>query len=245
MKTFLSEIRDTIAPGRDSKYGPLPPLLLAMTVVTGLVDAFSYLTLGHVFVANMTGNVVLMGFALAGAAGFSLAASVTALVSFGVGAIIGGKLASSLGEHRGRLLSTAAGIQAACLSASVALSLASGSPVAAGYRYALIAVLAGSMGIQNAAARHLAVPDITTTVLTMTITGAAADSKIAGGAGSRSGRRLITLVAMLMGAVVGASLVIHVDIAYPLVIALCMIVGVATTAAVAGRSGAPWVHAGK
>ncbi len=65
--SFLSELRRTLLPARDSKHGPLPPLLVAMTFVTGLVDAFSYLLLGHVFVANMTGNVVLLGFALVGA----------------------------------------------------------------------------------------------------------------------------------------------------------------------------------
>jgi hypothetical protein len=42
----------------DRSHDPLPVLLVCMTVVTGLVDAFSYLSLGHVFVANMTGNVV-------------------------------------------------------------------------------------------------------------------------------------------------------------------------------------------
>ncbi len=47
-------------------HGPLPVLLLALTVATGLVDAVSYLVLGHVFVANMTGNVVFSGFALSG-----------------------------------------------------------------------------------------------------------------------------------------------------------------------------------
>ena len=67
MSSFVSEIRQTIIPGRDTRDGPLPPLLVAMTLVTGLVDAFSYLLLGHVFVANMTGNVVLLGFALVGA----------------------------------------------------------------------------------------------------------------------------------------------------------------------------------
>jgi uncharacterized membrane protein YoaK (UPF0700 family) len=190
----------------------------------------------------MTGNVVLMGFALAGAKGFSLAGSLVALASFAAGALAGGKLASRLGEHRGRLLRTAASVQAVCFAASVVLALASGSPVVAGYRYTLIAVLSVSMGIQNAAARSLAVPDITTTVLTLTITGAAADSKSAGGDGSRSGRRLIVVLAMLVGALVGASLVIHFNIAYPLVIALCVIVAVATTAGVAGRSDALWVH---
>ena len=75
MNTFLSEIRETIMPGRGGEFGPLPPLLLTMTIVTGLVDSFSYLTLGHVFVANMTGNVVLLAFALIGAKGFSIPGS--------------------------------------------------------------------------------------------------------------------------------------------------------------------------
>ena len=44
-----------------SGFGPLPPLLVVMTVVTGIVDAVSYLALGHVFVANMTGNVAFLG----------------------------------------------------------------------------------------------------------------------------------------------------------------------------------------
>jgi len=49
----------------------LVPLLLLMTAVTGTVDAVSILRLGHVFVANMTGNVVFLGFALAGSPGFT------------------------------------------------------------------------------------------------------------------------------------------------------------------------------
>jgi Protein of unknown function (DUF1275) len=79
MNVFPAEIRQMIIPDRGGAYGPLPPLLVAMTVVTGLVDAFSYLVLGHVFVANMTGNVVFLAFALAGAGGFSLPAVVVAL----------------------------------------------------------------------------------------------------------------------------------------------------------------------
>src|SRR5580704_12648879 len=54
--------------------GPSHPLVLSLatlTVVSGVVDAVSYFGLGHVFTANMTGNVVLIGFALAGAPGFS------------------------------------------------------------------------------------------------------------------------------------------------------------------------------
>ena len=134
-------------PGRD---GPLPPLLVAMTLVTGLVDAFSYLVLGHVFVANMTGNVVFLGFALAGAPGFSIGASIVALASFCLGALVGGQAGKRYGAHRGRLLSTATAVEAVLLGASVVLASLSGSPVTTGFRYSLIFVLATAMGVQNA-----------------------------------------------------------------------------------------------
>ena len=62
---------------RDPRHGPLPPLLVLLTVITGLVDAVSYLALGHVFVANMTGNVVFLGFAVVDAEDFSVPASLT------------------------------------------------------------------------------------------------------------------------------------------------------------------------
>ena len=70
MSSILLDIRQTLVPDQSGKDGPLPPLLLCLTLVTGLVDAFSYLALGHILVANMTGNVVFLGFALAGAPGF-------------------------------------------------------------------------------------------------------------------------------------------------------------------------------
>jgi uncharacterized membrane protein YoaK (UPF0700 family) len=74
-----SRTERSLWPWADSGFGPLPPLLVVMTVVTGVVDAVSYLALGHVFVANMTGNVVFLGFALAGAGGLSVPASLVAL----------------------------------------------------------------------------------------------------------------------------------------------------------------------
>src|SRR5882757_148369 len=112
-----------------SEHGPLPPLLLGLTLVTGLVDAFSYLLLGHVFVANMTGNVVFLGFAIAGAPGFSIPASLVALGSFLVGALLGGKASSRLGHHRGRLLAATTAFQVFLLAASAVVAAASGDPV--------------------------------------------------------------------------------------------------------------------
>ena len=81
-------------------WGPLPELLLALTLVTGLVDAVSILALGRVFVANMTGNVVFSGFAIAGAPGFSLSASAFALAGFLAGAALGGRLTRQAGHDR-------------------------------------------------------------------------------------------------------------------------------------------------
>jgi uncharacterized membrane protein YoaK (UPF0700 family) len=213
-----------------------------MTVVTGLVDAFSYLVLGHVFVANMTGNVVFLGFALVRTPGFSIAASIVALVSFWAGAFVGGKVGVRFGAHRGRHLATAISIQAALLALAVILAGVSGSPISAGYRYPLILVLALAMGIQNATARKLAVPDLTTTVLTLTITGIAADTTGPSGAGSSDGRRALSVASMLVGALIGAVFVLHVAMILPLVTALVLLVVIAITARALGRVDAPWVH---
>jgi uncharacterized membrane protein YoaK (UPF0700 family) len=104
-----------------------------------------------------------------------------------------------------------------------------------GLRYALIVVLSATMGVQNATARKLAVPDLTTTVLTLTITGIAADSPLAGATGSHAARRLISIAAMLGGALAGAVLVLHSHIVYPLAIALVLLVAVALFAIVRTR----------
>jgi uncharacterized membrane protein YoaK (UPF0700 family) len=240
MQAFLKDIRETIVPDRGSAHGPLPPLLLAMTVVTGLVDSFSYLLLGHVFVANMTGNVVFLAFALVGARGFSIPASIAALAAFGLGAAVGGRVSVRLASSRARLLSTGTTIQTAFIAVSVVLAAVSADTVTEGYRYGLIVVLGISMGLQNAAARTLAVPDLTTTVLTMTITGITADSMLAGGTGTRAGRRWLTVAVMFAGAVAGAVLIVHSQNVYPLAIALLIAVTVTVTTRAAGAAHPAW-----
>jgi len=242
MPTFLTEVRETLAPKRTDRFGPLPPLLVAMTLVTGLVDSFSYLLLGHVFVANMTGNVVFLGFAVAGAPGFSITASVVALVAFGVGSVVGGRIVQRFGHHRGHHVAVATATQSLLLAVSVVLALVGSHPFGAGVRDALIIVLALAMGVQNSSVRRLAVPDLTTTVLTLTVTGIGADSALGGGKGSKSGRRLISVVAMFLGALAGAALIIHVHVAVPLVIALAVVVVVAVVSHWSGRSNPPWTH---
>lgn len=168
-----------------SKDGRLPPLLLVLTVVTGVVDAVSYLKLGHVFVANMTGNVVFLGFGIAGARGLSSAASLVAIASFLIGGLAGGRFGARLGEDHAGLLRGTIVVQLGCVVVAVVVAGLAGGQIGNGSRYTLIVLLATAMGIQNAAARRLAVPDLTTTVLTLTLTGIASDSRLAGGARSR------------------------------------------------------------
>jgi uncharacterized membrane protein YoaK (UPF0700 family) len=235
MNAFLTDVRQTLVPARGSKDGLLPPLLVGLTAVTGLVDAFSYLVLGHVFVANMTGNVVFLAFALAGTGGFSALASLVAIGCFAVGALAAGRLARHPARRRERLLGVTAAAQAVLLAAAVIIAALTAQPLAAGLRYTLIVLLAAAMGGQNATARKLAVPDLTTTVLTLTITGIAADSPLAGATAAKAGRRLISVAAMLVGALVGALGVMHVRIAFPLVIALLILVAVALTAVARSR----------
>ncbi len=236
LNAFLADARQTVAPSRGAKDGLLPPLLVALTAVTGLVDAFSYLVLGHVFVANMTGNVVFFAFALAGVRGFSAPASVAAIGCFALGALGAGRLGRSLAARRELLLGVTAGIQAVILAEAVTMTALTPRPIPVGLRYALIVALALAMGVQNATARKLAVPDLTTTVLTLTITGIAADAPIAGAAGSRAARRLISVAAMGVGALAGALFVLHVHIVYPLVVALIILAAVAVTAALRARN---------
>jgi uncharacterized membrane protein YoaK (UPF0700 family) len=242
MPTFLSEVRETLVPDPSSRFGPLPPLLVAMTVVTGLVDAFSYLLLGHVFVANMTGNVVFLGFAVAGAAGFSIGASVVALAAFGLGSVLGGRIVQRFGHHRGHHVAVATATQALLLAVSVVLALVGTRPFDSGVRYALIVFLALAMGVQNSSVRRLAVPDLTTTVLTLTVTGIGADSALGGGKGSKSGRRLISVAAMFIGALAGAALILHVHVAVPLIIAFAIVIAVAVVSHWSGRTNPAWTQ---
>ncbi|WP_093185572.1 YoaK family protein [Sanguibacter gelidistatuariae] len=196
-----------IHPPRDDPHGPLPPLLLILSVVTGLVDSLSYLMLGHVFVANMTGNVIFLGFAVGGAEGFSIVTSITAILAFSVGALLGGRVDSTSHRHRGRLVFRAALIETVAVLLALGWVAISRDPFTGAGRYVLVVLLAVAMGLQNSAATSLNVPDLTTTVLTKTITGISADARVVGGQGSRVGRRGVSILAMFTGALVGALLV--------------------------------------
>jgi uncharacterized membrane protein YoaK (UPF0700 family) len=206
--------------------------LIVLTVVSGIVDAVSYLGLGHVFTANMTGNVVLLGFAVAGAPGFSIAASLASLGSFLVGAIAAGRVTNHVASRRHWLL-IAMAIEGLFAGVAATISAIHSGAVASGSaRYTIIAVLAFAMGVRNSTIRRLAVPDVTTTVLTMTLTGLAADSSLAGGSNPKLGRRSSAVAAMLAGAIIGAVLYLHTGATWPLVVIAVTVLATMTLVAV-------------
>ena len=220
------------------RHGPLPALLLVLTVSTGVVDAVSILALGRVFIANMTGNVVFIGFALAGAPGFSLAAALLALAGFLVGAGIGGPVIGRFHGQRGRLLAVVATAELVLLVVCLVVAFASAEPFGTVPRDVIAVLAAVALGLQNATARALAVPDATTTVLTMTLTGFAADLR------DRNGRvllrRLLAVAAMLLGALAGALLVLRVSAAAALALVVVLVAVVCAGAWPASRSTGAW-----
>jgi uncharacterized membrane protein YoaK (UPF0700 family) len=180
--------------------------LLLLTFSTGIVDAISVLVLGHVFVANMTGNVIFLGFWFAPHTVVDMTAAVVAFVSFVTGAILGGRLARHLDSDVRRWLTVALGIEVAVL---VTLSILSGTGVLDYHdntKLILIAGLAVTFGIQAATARQFGIQELSTTVLTTTIVGIGFDSRLAGGTGHRERLRYSVVLTMCAGALVGATL---------------------------------------
>lgn len=199
---------------------PVQAALLLLTFSTGLIDAVSFLGLGHVFTANMTGNIVFLGFAVAGAPGLSVVRSLVSLGLFLLGAMGGGRLAKAMASQAipqwlVTAVLTEAGLLLAAALAAIGFDISSGHP--AGSVYAVIALTALAMGLRNATVRRLAVPDLTTTVLTLTLTGIAADSSLAGGRNLRMPRRLASVGLMFAGAAVGA-LLLRFGLAVPLAV---------------------------
>lgn len=249
MTSHLAEAGRTIIPRKNDRYGLLNPALVVLTFVAGLVDALSYLALGHVFVANVTGNIVFLGFAFAHAQGFVWWTSALTLAAFMVGALIGGRIIRRFGANRAKHLLVSTCVQLAFVIAALVgiwllnrfspeptiggigggMTASATSPSAVASTAAsaqasqpslnfptashidlhiitLIVLLAPAMGIQNSTARKLSVPDLPTTVLTMTLTGIVADTSAHGHEQSKLGRRAVVMCALALGALTGAML---------------------------------------
>jgi uncharacterized membrane protein YoaK (UPF0700 family) len=180
--------------------------LLLLTFATGLVDAVSVLVLGHVFVANMTGNVIFLGFWFVPHSGVDMMAAVVAFVCFVVGTVLGGRLARHLDHDVRRWLVVALGMEVLVLTVLAALA---GSGIVHYHDNGKLAVIAGlavTFGSQSATARQFGIQELSTTVLTSTIVGIGFDSRLAGGTGQREKLRYAVVLTMCGGATLGATL---------------------------------------
>lgn len=178
-------------------------LLLVLTFSTGIIDGICYLALDQVFTANMTGNVLILGMGLAGGPDVPTAGPLVALAAYVAGAAVAGFAFRNqrAGWHR-TTTGLFAGVGVGVLAAS-AVAAAVGTP-RGWHLLVVVAVLGVSMGVQAATARHLSVKDLTTTVVTSTLTGLAADS-FQGSHGREAWvRRVAAVVALGSGAAVGA-----------------------------------------
>jgi uncharacterized membrane protein YoaK (UPF0700 family) len=178
-------------------------VLVVVTFVTGMVDAVTYLGFGHVFAANMTGNVIVLGFALVGAGEISATASVVSLAAFIAGAAVSARVSGVLQPSRRRWLLTMLSVETGLLAAAAALSL---SQRAASIDLVIVGLLAVAMGMRTVTVRRLGISDVSTTVLTSTLAGLAADTLMRGAPFRTGGVRLVIVVAMLLGAASGALL---------------------------------------
>ncbi|KUI18911.1 hypothetical protein AU192_16595 [Mycobacterium lehmannii] len=180
--------------------------LLLLTFATGLVDAVSVLKLGHVFVANMTGNVIFLGFWLVPHSGVDVTAALVAFVGFVAGAVASGRFTRHLGTDVRRWLSITMTFEVVLLAG---LSVLAGTGVLDyqdNTKLLLIAGLAVAFGVQNSSAQQFGIQELSTTVLTTTIVRIGFDSRLAGGTGEREKLRYSVVLTMCGGAVVGATM---------------------------------------
>jgi uncharacterized membrane protein YoaK (UPF0700 family) len=141
------------------------------------------------------------------------------------------------------VLRVASFAQAALLAIALLIAVTVTRPLRTPESYALLVPMALAMGVQNAVAQLLAVPELTTTVLTRTLTGIATELGLVGrpgGIGPTFLRRLVSVAAMLLGALAGGLLVLHVSVAAALVLATVLVLAVSLTAHLLSRSPAPW-----
>jgi len=182
--------------------------MLVLTFSTGIADAVGYLGLDKVFTGNMTGNVVILGMGVSGATDLPVTGPLLALAGFMAGAALGGRVMRTHGSgvwgRAATVLLCLVGGAFGVASVGMAVEdVEQGSATA----FALTVLLAAAMGLQAAVAKYIAVKDVTTVVVTSTITGLAADSGIgAGTVGHPWIRRSAAVLLIGLGACVGAAL---------------------------------------
>ena len=242
----LHTVGTTTSPARpfrqfvqDPKHGPLPALLVLMTVMTGVVDAVEHpLARKGVRGQHDGQRGVRRPGSRRGPRLLPCCVPVVREVSSSGHSPAGWRSVTSA-VTGSPSSATGAGVELLLLSAALAWAAAAGAPFNSAAKDGIAGLAAIALGVQNAVVRHLAVPDLTTTVLTMTITGIAADLR------SRNHevivRRLTALgIDVLLGAVAGALLVLHDSPTVALWLAVGLMAVVTAGAAIVARRPGAW-----
>ncbi|MGZ4511969.1 MAG: YoaK family protein [Mycobacterium sp.] len=180
--------------------------LLLLTFATGLADSISILVLGHVFVANMTGNVIFLGFWLAPRTSIDLTAVVVALPTFVCTTILSGRISRHFADRTRTWITS---ILATEITLLVALAILAGTGILQYHnntKLIMIGILAVTFGLQHSSARQFGIQELSTTVLTSTIVSLGLDSRLAGGSGARQTLRIGVVLTMCAGAFLGATM---------------------------------------
>ncbi|GAA1495149.1 YoaK family protein [Paeniglutamicibacter kerguelensis] len=196
-------------------------LMLSLTFSTGIVDAVGYLGLDRVFTGNMTGNVVILGMALSGTTDLPVVGPAIALVLYFLGAVVGGRLLRGHREGWTSATTIVFGLVSAMLLACSIFTLVVPLGAIPHSAVALAAVLGFVMGAQAAAARQVKIADVTTVVVTSTITGLAADSWFGARLKQDWVKRLMAVLLILLGALCGAVLLPH-GMWIPILVSACL-----------------------
>lgn len=201
-------------------------LMLTLTFSTGIIDATGYIGLDKVFTGNMTGNVVILGMGLLGQDRLPVIGPLVSLASYMVGAVIAGRVLRPVLDGWTGRCTTLFGIVGGVLGLAAVLSIPlSPGSIPLAVQYLVTGTLGVAMGIQAGAARHIAVQDVTTVVITSTITGLAGDSLLGGHRAQPWLRRALAVVLIAAGAVAGA-LLVHVHLALGMGVAALITIAV-------------------
>jgi uncharacterized membrane protein YoaK (UPF0700 family) len=192
--------------------GLLPKALLALTFVTGVIEAAAFLGLGQVFTAMMTGNVLFLGFGIADAAGSSAWPPILALATFVVGGTVGGLIAARWPHRRGRELTAGVILEAALIGAAAILAAALSVREGEAAALLLIGLMAFAMGARNTIVRRMGVSELPTNIVFVALASFQAGTSMTGASPEHLVPRLAAVAAMLLGATAGA-LLVRVDLA--------------------------------
>lgn len=181
--------------------------LLVLTASTGAIDAVSYLSLDRVFTGNMTGNVLFIGFALMGVGGIPLLNNALALLGFVAGSILGGRIVGQ-SPPKGLPVSSRWVLGGgAVIIVTLAVYWIVVHELSHPALLVLTTLLAIIMGAQVAAVKPVGNTDVTTVVVTSTLANLSRESRLAGGTGKGWWQRLAAVVAMGVGAAIGAGII--------------------------------------